>query len=52
MFAVDDGERGLIDAGIAVDPMSLHQPWLKTVSASSTKQHWRAQERLDAAGRP
>jgi ring-1,2-phenylacetyl-CoA epoxidase subunit PaaC len=32
MFAVDDSERGLIDAGIAPDPASLRAPWLKTVS--------------------
>ena len=32
MFAVDDSERGLIDHGIAVDPVSLHPQWLKTVS--------------------
>jgi ring-1,2-phenylacetyl-CoA epoxidase subunit PaaC len=32
MFAVDDAERGLIDAGIAVDPASLRPRWLKTVS--------------------
>src|SRR5882762_7372639 len=32
MFAVDDSERGLIDAGIAIDPAGLHAPWLKTVS--------------------
>ena len=32
MFAVDDSERGLIDAGIAVDPASLRPQWLKTVS--------------------
>src|SRR5450759_4135686 len=32
MFHVDDSERGLIDAGIAVDPATLHPPWLKTVS--------------------
>lgn len=32
MFAVDDGERGLIDAGIAVDPATLRAQWLKTVS--------------------
>ena len=32
MFEVDDSERGLIDAGIAVDPATLHPPWLKTVS--------------------
>src|ERR1700712_4969130 len=32
MFAVDDSERGLIDAGMAVDPAKLHAQWLKTVS--------------------
>lgn len=32
MFAVDDSERGLIDAGIAVDPAGLRDRWLKTVS--------------------
>jgi ring-1,2-phenylacetyl-CoA epoxidase subunit PaaC len=32
MFRVDDGERGLIDAGIAIDPAKLHSQWLKTVS--------------------
>jgi ring-1,2-phenylacetyl-CoA epoxidase subunit PaaC len=32
MFAVDEAERDLIDAGIAVDPASLHAQWLKTVS--------------------
>jgi len=32
MFAVDDAERGLIDAGIAVDPASLRPRWLKTIS--------------------
>jgi ring-1,2-phenylacetyl-CoA epoxidase subunit PaaC len=32
MFAVDDSERGLIDRGIAVDPVSLRAQWLKTVS--------------------
>lgn len=32
MFAVDDGERGLIDAGIAVDPGSLRDRWLKTIT--------------------
>ncbi len=31
MFEVDDSERALIDAGIAVDPKSLHPQWLKTV---------------------
>lgn len=33
MFAVDDSERGLIDAGIAVDPQSLRAAWLKTVTS-------------------
>jgi len=32
MFRTDDSERGLIDAGIAVDPAKLHAEWLKTVS--------------------
>jgi ring-1,2-phenylacetyl-CoA epoxidase subunit PaaC len=32
MFAVDDSERGLIDAGIAIDPANLRAPWLKTIS--------------------
>lgn len=32
MFAVDDSERGLIDAGIAIDPASLKSQWLKIVS--------------------
>jgi ring-1,2-phenylacetyl-CoA epoxidase subunit PaaC len=32
MFETDDSERGLIDAGIAVDPASLRASWLKTVS--------------------
>lgn len=32
MFAVDDSERGLIDAGVAVDPASLRPRWLDTVS--------------------
>jgi len=32
MFEVDDAERGLIDAGIAIDPASLKMQWLKTVS--------------------
>jgi ring-1,2-phenylacetyl-CoA epoxidase subunit PaaC len=32
MFAVDDSERGLIDAGIAIDPASLHSRWLQTIS--------------------
>ena len=32
LFHLDDSERGLIDAGIAIDPAKLHAPWLKTVS--------------------
>jgi ring-1,2-phenylacetyl-CoA epoxidase subunit PaaC len=32
MFEVDDGERGLINAGIAVDPATLYPQWLRTVS--------------------
>ena len=32
MFAVDDSERGLIEAGVAVDPAGLRAQWLKTVS--------------------
>ena len=32
MFAVDDSERGLIDAGIAVDPLLLMPEWLVTVT--------------------
>jgi ring-1,2-phenylacetyl-CoA epoxidase subunit PaaC len=32
MFEVDDSERGLIDAGIAVDPAMLRARWLETVS--------------------
>ena len=32
MFAVDDAERALIDAGIAIDPLSLQAQWLKTVT--------------------
>ena len=32
MFGVDDGERGLIDAGIAIDAAKLHSQWQKTVA--------------------
>jgi ring-1,2-phenylacetyl-CoA epoxidase subunit PaaC len=32
MFAVDDAERALIDAGTAIDPATLHAKWLKIVS--------------------
>src|SRR5438445_5467287 len=30
MFVVDDGERGLIDAGVAIDPAALKPQWMKT----------------------
>src|SRR6516225_1802033 len=33
MFEVDDSERALIDAGVAIDPASLKPQWLKTVSS-------------------
>ena len=33
MFEVDDSERGLIDAGIAVDPATLRARWIETVSS-------------------
>ena len=33
MFEVDESERGLIDAGIAIDLASLRPQWLATVSA-------------------
>jgi len=33
MFAVDEAERALIDAGVAIDPASLKSAWLKTVTA-------------------
>jgi ring-1,2-phenylacetyl-CoA epoxidase subunit PaaC len=32
MFAVDDSERALIDAGVAIDPAGLKPQWLKTVT--------------------
>jgi ring-1,2-phenylacetyl-CoA epoxidase subunit PaaC len=32
MFEADDGERGLIDAGIAIDAAALRPRWLETVS--------------------
>jgi ring-1,2-phenylacetyl-CoA epoxidase subunit PaaC len=32
MFEVDDSERGLIDAGIAVDPATLRARWIETIS--------------------
>jgi ring-1,2-phenylacetyl-CoA epoxidase subunit PaaC len=33
MFGVDDGERDLIDAGLAIDPAKLRSQWLKTVTS-------------------
>ena len=33
MFEVDAGERALIDAGIAVDPATLHPQWLRTITS-------------------
>ena len=33
MFEVDGAERGLIEAGIAIDPSGLKAQWLKTISA-------------------
>jgi ring-1,2-phenylacetyl-CoA epoxidase subunit PaaC len=32
MFEADDSERGLIDAGIAIDPAALRARWMETVS--------------------
>jgi ring-1,2-phenylacetyl-CoA epoxidase subunit PaaC len=32
MFAVDDAERALIDAGVAIDPANLKPQWLKTIT--------------------
>src|SRR5471032_1852456 len=32
MFEVDESERALIEAGVAVDPVTLRPQWLKTVS--------------------
>jgi len=32
MFAVDDSERALIDAGVAIDPAALKSQWQKTVA--------------------
>jgi ring-1,2-phenylacetyl-CoA epoxidase subunit PaaC len=32
MFEVDDSERGLIDAGVAIDVAALRPQWLKTVT--------------------
>ena len=37
MFCVDDSERGLIDAGIAIDPATLRDRWLKTVTDVATE---------------
>jgi ring-1,2-phenylacetyl-CoA epoxidase subunit PaaC len=33
MFEADDSERGLIDAGVAIDPATLRPRWLETVSS-------------------
>src|SRR4051812_22561178 len=33
MFEADDSERGLIDAGIAIDPAALRPRWLERVSS-------------------
>jgi ring-1,2-phenylacetyl-CoA epoxidase subunit PaaC len=32
MFVVDDAERALIEAGVAIDPAGLKSQWLKTVT--------------------
>jgi ring-1,2-phenylacetyl-CoA epoxidase subunit PaaC len=32
MFEVDDSERGLIDAGVAIDPATLRAQWLEMVA--------------------
>jgi ring-1,2-phenylacetyl-CoA epoxidase subunit PaaC len=32
MFETDEGERALIDSGVAIDSSALHRQWLKTVS--------------------
>src|SRR5712664_2350493 len=32
MFFLDDSERALVDAGVAVDAATLRPPWLKTVT--------------------
>jgi ring-1,2-phenylacetyl-CoA epoxidase subunit PaaC len=32
MFAVDEGERGLVEKAVAIDPADLHPQWLKTIS--------------------
>ncbi len=32
MFSIDDSERGLIDAGVAIDPTTLRPAWLAAVS--------------------
>ena len=50
---VDDSERGLIDAGIAIDPAPLQPQWLKTITGVVERSDaGPAEERLDAAGRP
>ena len=53
MFEVDDSERGLIEAGIAIDPATLRPQWLATrVGRAGEATLARPQQRLDAAGRP
>jgi ring-1,2-phenylacetyl-CoA epoxidase subunit PaaC len=37
MFWADDSERGLIEAGIAIDPVTLRPQWLETVSKVLTE---------------
>jgi len=37
MFAVDDSERGLIDGGIAIDPATLRDRWLRTVTGVTSE---------------
>ena len=32
MFSTDDGERSLVDGGIAIDPAALRPQWLETIS--------------------
>jgi ring-1,2-phenylacetyl-CoA epoxidase subunit PaaC len=32
MFEADDSERGLIDAGIAIDPAAFRSRWMETVA--------------------
>ena len=32
MFSLDDSERGLVDAGIAIDPIALKPQWIRTIA--------------------